>query len=441
MEARLISVSEIHANPENLRHSLGRLKELAGSIEAVGILQPIVVHKNGDGKYEIIAGHRRFAAALSLKLAEVPVVIRDDLKDAGKIEAMIVENFHREDLTPIEQAEGLFQLEQLGLNRTEIADKTGLSKRLVTERIKLMDLTSKAREEIHQGRLSIEAGLELAKEATNPDIIDQALEAITSGQYRNPDRAVEEVKAAAKHAEKMGVLLGKIEKLRELGQEVLEETGRRAYDEPDPTRGFKRVVAVDATGYYGDGIRLDPKAHAKEECVVWVFRPGSSGFYGQGPDLAQYCRKPNRHTFTGASELKVATAEKDAEIQASNRAANKAQREAAAAKTARYVGALAKKPPRALIAKLAIAGFVEKIYADHKKSAAQLLGLEPRDSQGTKDWTRPFDEYAAKDPERAVLALVLVDQEPLSGLKQWSRYLTEESLAEILDLIPEEVTE
>lgn len=438
MRAQMMSVDEIHAAPDNLRHDVGRLKELQTSIEAVGILQPLVVHTNGDGKYEIIAGHRRFAAAKHLGLAEVPVVIRDDLADAAKIEAMIVENFHREDLTPIEQAEGLFRLEELGLARAEISAKTGLSKRLVTERIKLMDLTPKGRDAIHQGKLSIEAGLELAKEATSPGLIDEAISAILAGEVRDPARAVADVKSNLKHADMTARLMVKVEKLQELGKEVVVKAH---YQEADGTRGWKRIIGPEDKGYFHSGeVRVDPKVHAKEECAGFIFDPGRAGQYGQLPSLSQLCKKPNRHTFTGASEIKVEKAQQEHDAKAQQREINKAERDRQAAMRVRYEMGLVKKPPRKLIADLAIAGFIHKIYAEHKKGAAQLLGLEPREPSyegGPKDWTTPFEEFAVENPERAVLALVMVDQEPLSGLNQWNRYLTDETLAQVLALIPE----
>src|SRR5207247_9171177 len=98
---------------------------LAASIREVGILQPLVVRRSGDGRYELIAGERRLRAAKAAGLATVPIVLRDS-EDADLLREALIENIHREDLNPIEQAEASRALlEALGVKQQELGARLG----------------------------------------------------------------------------------------------------------------------------------------------------------------------------------------------------------------------------------------------------------------------------------------------------------------------------
>ena len=112
-QSNLISISDISRNPYQPRQSFSeeKLEELANSIKKIGIIQPIAVrpNKSGDGKYEIVAGERRWLAAQRAGLHEIPVTILD-LSDVETLEVAIVENIQRDDLNPIEEARGYERL-------------------------------------------------------------------------------------------------------------------------------------------------------------------------------------------------------------------------------------------------------------------------------------------------------------------------------------------
>jgi ParB family chromosome partitioning protein len=137
-----VPVNAIAPNPKQPRTRFDdeALGELAASIREVGILQPIVVRRAGDGGYELVAGERRLRAARLAGLATVPVVLRDS-GDADLLREALIENIHREDLNPIELAEAFRQLlEELGLKQEDLADRVGVSRSHIANTIRLLAL-------------------------------------------------------------------------------------------------------------------------------------------------------------------------------------------------------------------------------------------------------------------------------------------------------------
>jgi ParB family chromosome partitioning protein len=137
-----VPVNAIAPNPKQPRTRFDdeAIASLAASIREVGILQPIVVRRSGDGRYEVIAGERRLRAARAAGLATVPVVQRDS-GDEDLLREALIENIHREDLNPIEQAEAFRALlEELGLKQEELADRVGVSRSHIANTIRLLGL-------------------------------------------------------------------------------------------------------------------------------------------------------------------------------------------------------------------------------------------------------------------------------------------------------------
>jgi ParB family chromosome partitioning protein len=137
-----VPVNAVAPNPKQPRSRFDdeAIQTLAASIREVGILQPIVVRRTGDGGYEMIAGERRLRAARLAGLTTVPVVLRDS-EDSDLLREALIENIHREDLNPIELAEA-FQalLEELGLTQEELADRVGVSRSHIANTIRLLVL-------------------------------------------------------------------------------------------------------------------------------------------------------------------------------------------------------------------------------------------------------------------------------------------------------------
>ena len=154
---RMLPISDIVANARQPRRHFGveALDELARSIAERGILQPILVRPLGDGRYEIIAGERRWRAAQAARLHELPVVIRD--VDAGvALELAIVENVQRADLNAIEEGESYKRLvDEFGHTQAEVAALVGKSRSHVTNLMRLLDLPAFVRSLLIDGSITM----------------------------------------------------------------------------------------------------------------------------------------------------------------------------------------------------------------------------------------------------------------------------------------------
>ncbi|WP_078085412.1 ParB/RepB/Spo0J family partition protein [Microbulbifer mangrovi] len=132
------------------------LQELADSIRAQGIMQPIVVRPIGEHKYEIIAGERRWRAAQLAELDKVPALIRE-VADEAAIAMALIENIQREDLNPVEEAVALKRLQdEFELTQQQVAEAVGKSRTAVTNLLRLLSLTDEVRTFLERG--DIETG-------------------------------------------------------------------------------------------------------------------------------------------------------------------------------------------------------------------------------------------------------------------------------------------
>lgn len=151
-----LPLSSIHANPMQPRtvFQSDRLDELAASIRANGIIQPIVVRQHNDG-YQIIAGERRWRAAKLAGITEVPVVVQD-VADPRMLELALIENIQREDLNPIETAHAYDRLSrELGLSHEEIGRRTGKDRTSITNMVRLLKLPREVQLLVAEHRLTM----------------------------------------------------------------------------------------------------------------------------------------------------------------------------------------------------------------------------------------------------------------------------------------------
>ncbi len=131
------------------------LEELAESIRAQGVMQPIVVRPLGEKRYEIIAGERRWRAAKMAELDTIPAVIRE-VPDEAAIAMALIENIQRENLNPMEEAIALGRLkEEFGLTHQQVADAVGKSRAMVTNLLRLMGLESDVKKLLEHGDLEM----------------------------------------------------------------------------------------------------------------------------------------------------------------------------------------------------------------------------------------------------------------------------------------------
>jgi ParB family chromosome partitioning protein len=172
---KLIDHDLIDPNPSNVRHKIlinDRLRDLARSIEVQGILEPIIVqeHPTDAGRYELIAGHRRLAAAALLDpRPAMPSIIRSRYETkAGLLGAMFTENGHREDLSPIEEAQAYQALKIEGLGDAAISKLVALPLKRVRARQKLVTLDAGYQERLHIGHMTLDMAEALVKYAGDP---------------------------------------------------------------------------------------------------------------------------------------------------------------------------------------------------------------------------------------------------------------------------------
>lgn len=133
---RMIPIEQIDPNPNQPRQVMGDLSELIASVKEQGLIEPIVVRQRGS-RFQIVAGERRYQAAVRAGIEELPVVIRD-VDDTGLLEIALVENLQRKDLTAFEEAEALYALcQKAGYTHERLAQKLGKSRTVITESLSL----------------------------------------------------------------------------------------------------------------------------------------------------------------------------------------------------------------------------------------------------------------------------------------------------------------
>jgi ParB family transcriptional regulator, chromosome partitioning protein len=177
-----VAVDRITPSPFQPRRTFdeAKLEELAASIRHQGIIQPLVVRPQGDG-FELIAGERRWRAAMRAGLSRVPVVIRN-ASDHEALQLALVENLQREDLNPIEEASGYRRLqEEFHWSQEEMADKVGKSRPAIANSLRLLTLPTEVQQELTAGNLPAGQARALLGLHTEPLIISACREVIAKG--------------------------------------------------------------------------------------------------------------------------------------------------------------------------------------------------------------------------------------------------------------------
>jgi len=150
-----LDIDNIQRDPKQPRKEFSKeeLDELAESVREKGILQPILVRKTGD-VYTIVAGERRFRAAKQEKLKKVPVIVKE-FTEKEVLEISLIENIQRKDLNPIEQAEAYKRLsDEFGATQEEIAKSLGKSRPVVTNKLRLLNLSERILSYLRRGKLT-----------------------------------------------------------------------------------------------------------------------------------------------------------------------------------------------------------------------------------------------------------------------------------------------
>lgn len=165
-----VAVESIKPNPDQPRRTFDQtaLEELAASIRELGVLQPLLLQRRPEGRFELIAGERRLRAARRAGLDRVPaVIVQTDPR--GSLERALVENLHRADLNPIEEGSAYRQLiEEGGLTQEALAARLGRSRVSITNTLRLLDLPTSTQRLLAEGKLTAGHGKALLGLGGNP---------------------------------------------------------------------------------------------------------------------------------------------------------------------------------------------------------------------------------------------------------------------------------
>lgn len=194
-EVMIVPISRIERSEYQPRKKFESqaLEDLKKSIQEKGVIQPILLRRNGQN-YQLIAGERRVRAAIELGLKEIPALIRDIEKGDEILEISLIENIQREDLNPLEKARGYKRLtEEFGLSQEQVADKVAKDRATVANTMRLLELEEEIKSMVENNRLNfgqarallaISPGakrLELAKTASAHDLSVREIEKIAQG--------------------------------------------------------------------------------------------------------------------------------------------------------------------------------------------------------------------------------------------------------------------
>ncbi|HXN51101.1 MAG TPA: ParB/RepB/Spo0J family partition protein [Candidatus Acidoferrum sp.] len=187
---RMIPVEQIRPNPDQPRKSIGDLRDLTDSVREKGVLEPLLVRfVSREDCYYIISGERRYHAARAAGLREIPC-IEKTADDAETLEIGLIENIQRKDLTPFEEADGLYRLAtQFEYTHEDVARKIGRARSSVTETLSLRNIPDGLRKKcIEQGIVSKSLLLQIARQPTEKKMVEMLHRILQGGLTRDEAR-------------------------------------------------------------------------------------------------------------------------------------------------------------------------------------------------------------------------------------------------------------
>jgi ParB/RepB/Spo0J family partition protein len=284
-----LPVDALVPHPDNPRASLGDLDELARSIKAHGILQPLVVLPAGDdGRHLIVTGHRRHAAAIQANATHVPGVVRD-LAPAEVVEAMLIENVNRSALTTSEEVKAIERLMDLAagkLTPARLCKRIGRSQGWARTRMAICALPTNWRQAIDEGELSLGAGEAAASVADlGPEHVEELCDRFSRHSWGDHSRLATEHRQRVERQSAYEAAVAKARRRR----------GAVVFTSEERPRGYQAVADI----LDGD----EAKAHRNEPCHAVLIERTT---YGQGVERTDICTDPKRHapdepTATGES--------------------------------------------------------------------------------------------------------------------------------------------
>jgi ParB/RepB/Spo0J family partition protein len=285
--SQLVPVDLIDPAEDNFRGPVGDVTELAELIKAQGLLQAITVAPKSDGRYMVVFGHRRLAAVQSLGWTEIEAKVRE-YTDAERLPVMFVENFGREDLTPLQEAHAYqAMLELTGkegkkvYNQRTLATKLGVGQAKISNYTSIFKLPDDIIAALDSGGITMTQAIQLTRIAKYPDRVRSALASWRS--YGDMEIAVRRQQDEIEREQ------ARAKKLKEL-----KSSGARVAPDDWLNQGGRRI----GPGYY---VSIEPEEHAGEPCHAAAVSPGGEVFY--------VCMEPDRHRPAPASEPKATAAD------------------------------------------------------------------------------------------------------------------------------------
>ena len=402
-----VPLAKIHQHPKNPRRNATASDELVASVKAQGLMQALVLapHPELIGEYVLIAGHRRTDALTRAGAKTAKAEVRDDLvTEVQQIEAMLIENSARADLTAMEEAEAYEQLQLFNLKPADIAKAVGRSRATVSSRLKLLNLGEQARTKLHDGQVTIDDALALADlpKATREDL---------EGSLGTADFRWK----LSQHKERAA----KLETFK-AHRKVVEELGIPAYaDEPvDPWQLSREGVVVNHAWLRADDARLIEVKDDHAECLRWCHYVGNTGT----PVVMFVCADPDAHVdehpgqpgtpSTTTDEERAKQLARQEQFAAERAAAEQRAEDQRVADRLRFATLSAASPAAALRALLPVYLWsLENLGLNVSSVFNEHLGLETGDR--IYDPTVPYwqqlmlalDKASDEDVMRAVVAL------------------------------------
>lgn len=396
----MVTPDQIQVLPgHNARTDVGDVSELAASIAAVGLIQPLTVVEletaPGQRAYGLIAGERRLTAVRQLGLDQVPCTVLRGLDERQRTVVMLVENLQRQDLDPIEEAAGIQRLAGLGLSQREIASQLGCSQSHVSKRLALLGLPDQIRSAIGRpadaGGITVADALELTRLAEAPQRQAEA--------FRERDRHYGGIAGSVKNElaglERERAVSEARSRLMSAGVTILKE-------EPYYSWHGRPEKPLKGCGHDYESIGLSVEQHQGEPChAAAIERDGS---------IVYVCREPARH---GAVDARAARLKDE---QRKIREESRLAREAAAKRREAIATVLAASNTSQLpfAAGQVIAGW----RVDECRLACGYLGLAPKPGRYSPSYTEALAEHAGRNMGtaiKAILALALAGGEQIVG--------------------------
>ncbi len=274
---RMVPIDRVLPDPGNLRSDLGDLSELADTIRARGILQPLLVAPGEvEGTYRIVMGHRRHAAAKLAGLDAVPINLQTGPDDrADRVEAMLIENLQRADLSPLDEGRAFQELIEAGWSQRRIAGRVGRGQAQISRRVALLRLSPQGQALLDSGGITVEDALALVR-LEEHDRQDNVLQQLSTNRDRGLTNVSVDwlVTSEQKVAER--------EQRRSDARAGLQRDGVRILDDAE-------IDAAEPIGPDYGMLDIDPAAHAGEPCHAAIVDHDGS--------VQLVCTDPSRHAL------------------------------------------------------------------------------------------------------------------------------------------------